>query len=309
MAAPSFPGWRFHAYPAQFSGRAATLVEVAAVPATVPGEMPVLEPAVAATEPVASVVQPPMRRRVPVVLWIFLLLVLFGGGAAAYYVAVVLPGQQVAPPVSTEPTLLPAPQPTPVPEPVPEPPALPIPGTDTDSDGLTNVEELLYRTDFRNPDSDGDTFLDGNEVFHRYNPGAADSSTLASAGAVDEYVDGEGRFSVTFPTSWRQTVGVEGDVSVQAPSLAVFSLTVLPKEASQTLEAWYGTQPSLPDRTGAAVYLTKMGYSALAADDDRFVVLDGGDAAYVFRYDLGDGRTVEYLQTFKMIVNSFRELP
>jgi hypothetical protein len=305
MAAPSFPGWRLHAYPAQFSGRAATLVEVpvAVAAPTVPESVP------EATEELAAV-PVPRRRRVPVVLWVFFAVVVLGGVGAAYYVMVVLPAQQaVAPSVPTAP--VPTPEPTPVPPlPVqPEPPVVPIPGTDTDSDGLTNVEELLYRTDFRNPDSDGDTFLDGNEVFHRYNPGATDSSTLATADAVSEYADGEGRFSVTFPASWRQTVGVEGNISVQAPSLAVFSLTVLPKEASQTLEAWYAGQTTLPERTGAAMYLTKMGYSALAADDDRAVALDGGDVVYLFRYDLVDGRTVEYLQTFKMVVNSFRELP
>ncbi|MEK6545503.1 MAG: hypothetical protein AABZ28_03110, partial [Nitrospinota bacterium] len=44
-------------------------------------------------------------------------------------------------------------------------------GKDADSDGLTDVEEnLIYQTNPNLPDSDADGFLDGNEVFHRYNP-------------------------------------------------------------------------------------------------------------------------------------------
>lgn len=242
--------------------------------------------------------------------WVLVLLVLMlvGGGAGAAYWYLMLRTEPQAPVIAVVPEAPTVAPPVVVPSSPPEP-ALPIPGTDTDSDGLTNVEELLYKTDFRNPDSDGDTFLDGNEVFHRYNPGARDASTLMDVGTVKEYADGEGRFSVTFPATWRQVVSVEGDIQVEAPSLAVFSVQVLPKDLGQTLEAWYLGQTNLPKRDGGAVYLTKAGYQALAADEDRLVVLDGGEQVYVFKYGLADGRTVEYLQSFKMVVNSFKELP
>lgn len=42
---------------------------------------------------------------------------------------------------------------------------------DTDSDGLGDREEVeVYDTDPRNPDTDGDTYLDGQEVAGGYNP-------------------------------------------------------------------------------------------------------------------------------------------
>lgn len=41
---------------------------------------------------------------------------------------------------------------------------------DIDEDGLTNEEELDYRTDPENPDSDGDGYKDGDEVNAGYNP-------------------------------------------------------------------------------------------------------------------------------------------
>lgn len=41
---------------------------------------------------------------------------------------------------------------------------------DDDQDGLTNQEELLYNTNPLNPDTDGDGYLDGDEVKHGYNP-------------------------------------------------------------------------------------------------------------------------------------------
>lgn len=46
-----------------------------------------------------------------------------------------------------------------------------INSADTDSDGLTDKEEvLLWRTDPLNKDTDGDSYLDGEEVSHNYNP-------------------------------------------------------------------------------------------------------------------------------------------
>lgn len=53
----------------------------------------------------------------------------------------------------------------------PPPPPPPRSGPDTDSDGLTDVEEVtIYKSDPRNPDADGDSFNDGNEVVHLFDP-------------------------------------------------------------------------------------------------------------------------------------------
>lgn len=44
------------------------------------------------------------------------------------------------------------------------------PAGDDDGDGLTNADEALWGTDKKNPDTDGDNFLDGEEVKANYNP-------------------------------------------------------------------------------------------------------------------------------------------
>lgn len=41
---------------------------------------------------------------------------------------------------------------------------------DSDNDGLTDMEEIIYGTDSQNPDSDGDGYKDGAEVDNGYNP-------------------------------------------------------------------------------------------------------------------------------------------
>lgn len=44
---------------------------------------------------------------------------------------------------------------------------------DTDDDGLSNTDESYWNTDFQNPDSDGDGFIDGEEVVSRHDPTVA----------------------------------------------------------------------------------------------------------------------------------------
>lgn len=53
---------------------------------------------------------------------------------------------------------------------------------DTDNDGLTDMEEIIYGTNKDNPDTDGDGHLDGAEVENGYNP--------AGAGKLDSDNDG-----------------------------------------------------------------------------------------------------------------------
>jgi len=70
--------------------------------------------------------------------------------------------------------------------------------TDPDKDGLSNIDESYWNTDFQNPDTDGDGFLDGEEVVSGHDPSKAgpdDSlrdlnltqklSELTSAGLVE----------------------------------------------------------------------------------------------------------------------------
>lgn len=47
---------------------------------------------------------------------------------------------------------------------------LPPPEEDVDQDGLSNTDESYWNTDFQNPDTDSDGYLDGEEVASRHDP-------------------------------------------------------------------------------------------------------------------------------------------
>ncbi|MBU1126648.1 MAG: hypothetical protein ABH826_00200 [Patescibacteria group bacterium] len=210
-----------------------------------------------------------------------------------------------------EPTIIiPEPEPEPVPKPI-----LPSRGQDTDSDGLTDVEEELYGTDYRNPDSDGDSFLDGNEVFHRYDPLGFAPSTLLDTGAVKEFFsDKDGvQYSITYPAEWSTFPEINftwfSSKTTNFPPR--FSVEIHEKDlASQTLKDWYEAIEAVGN--GAADLkniTTKNGYSGLESNDQRKVYLNVDASVIEFTYELDETKVINYSQTFQMFVNSFSVQP
>ena len=74
---------------------------------------------------------------------------------------------------------------------------------DTDDDGLTDPEEVLYGTDPNNPDSDGDGVSDGDEVAAGTDPTAASNAAPTADAGADQTVEGNqiGGASVTLDGS------------------------------------------------------------------------------------------------------------
>jgi len=48
--------------------------------------------------------------------------------------------------------------------------SLALPDNDKDADGLSDTDESVWNTDFQNPDTDGDGFLDGEEIASGHDP-------------------------------------------------------------------------------------------------------------------------------------------
>lgn len=181
------------------------------------------------------------------------------------------------------------------------------PGTDTDSDGLTDTEEeVVYGTDPRLPDSDADGFLDGNEVFHRYNPNGTAPGTLLGSGLVTMLVAraGEANFELNYPTIWDIELTDE-ELILDATTGEGFRLTYHQKEPRQPLDEWVELWLDLEDETSG---VTKNGLVLIQTQDQLTNYIDLGYAVLEFTYDTGIKTRVDYLQTYQMMLNSIRIL-
>ncbi len=179
------------------------------------------------------------------------------------------------------------------------------PGRDTDSDGLTDLEEAFYGTNARLPDTDADGFLDGNEVFHRYNPRGTAPGTLLESGLAKEY----GRaasYRVLYPSAW-SVKAVEGQtdgVVFMAPSAETVTIAVEAKsDAAMSLSDWYAAaNPESEEDPLSGT--TKNSYPMLMAENQMTVFVDLGASVMTLVYQVQVKATIDYLQTFQRMVNS-----
>ncbi|MEK7615152.1 MAG: hypothetical protein AAB431_02085 [Patescibacteria group bacterium] len=192
------------------------------------------------------------------------------------------------------------------------------PGKDSDSDGLTDVEEqLIYKTNPNLPDTDSDGFLDGNEVFHRYNPSGTAPGTLLEAKLVQLHTSLES-IQILYPFLWTTETITPVDVSAasqtavstmtfRAPtgeSISMSTYGVLDADVSQAfLLEWiqkHGGQEQVvktKTKDGNELYITRDQLKA-------FVSL--GDRPVLFEFQTGLVGTIEYTQTFQMMINSMK---
>ncbi len=280
-----------------------------------------------ASIPTPTPIQPPRpkKRRWWVSAMLFLLII------ASFFAVLLVYQEYFIPRIGndSEPTntTLSAPQPTiptpTIPEPEPPQEITLLPGLDTDSDGLTDREEALYSTDLRNPDTDADSFLDGNEVFHRFDPLGLAPSTLLDNGTVVQFeaeaTETSPRATLTYPITWtpiETTPSLGWNLALQPLTSSRISIQEIPLgggDAELTLSS-HLEQRELPEsfRTPLSEFLkgtSKNGYSLFTHPSGRLVYLSTPSHLYEFYYDVRTERTIEYLQTFQMIINSFMQYP
>ncbi len=179
-----------------------------------------------------------------------------------------------------------------------------VPGKDSDSDGLTDLEEnLLYKTNPNLPDSDADGFLDGNEVFHRYNPSGTAPGTLLDAGAVRLF-DANG-IQLSFPVPWQTSSPSDQKQSFESTTGETIQLTLFPVLDDTQQQTFINTW--ILEKGGQEQIiktLSKGGYDLYLTQDKlhALIVFDSKIAEFV--YDFGYKTTMDYLQTFQMMLNS-----
>ncbi len=198
-------------------------------------------------------------------------------------------------------------------------PTIPPDGLDSDSDGLTDVEERMWGTNPFKPDTGGQGFLDGNALFNLYSPTSKSPTTLLGAGSVTVVSSTVG-WSLWLPNSWTLTRDVAdgSHVTITAPSRAeTFVLSVEDNSTHLSLTDWvYAHTPSLSGQPLVSIH-TKGAATIETPAAQRTSLLDGvytpdrltafflwGNKVLVFRYQLNSQSFVYFRTTFGMMLNS-----
>ncbi|MCI0479571.1 fibronectin type III domain-containing protein [Candidatus Uhrbacteria bacterium] len=187
----------------------------------------------------------------------------------------------------------------------PEQPTLPPAGLDTDSDGLTDLEEALFGTDPRNPDTEGDGFNDGNEVFHLYNPSKEAPVRLIDSALV-KVVTAPVGWVMSVPTPWEVTMdatdGTKATVDTRHGELFVVTIEQNPRKLP--VLQWY--LEAHPDVNPSQImeYRSKGGLRGIIGVDQLSTYIPWGERVFVFTYDLDGQSFINYRTTYYMMLNS-----
>lgn len=194
---------------------------------------------------------------------------------------------------------------TPPPVPVPVQPKLPPAGLDTDSDGITDLEEQLYGTDPRSPDTDADGFLDGNEVFNLYNPnGKAPASLLDSK--IVRSVETPIGWVMSVPSAWSIKLdSADGSAAtIDSHHGERFVVSVEPNPEKKPVLDWYLAKHPDAKLTQVLQYRSKRGYEGIIGADLLTTYIPWGDRIFILTYDVDDQPFINFRTTYYMVLNS-----
>ena len=181
---------------------------------------------------------------------------------------------------------------------------------DSDRDNLTDVEEDLYGTDKRKPDTDNDGYIDGDEMINLYDPKQAGGALLENSGLVNIYTNPNFNYRVFYPSSWlaRPTDSSSAEVIFQSATSEFIEVSALENPDKLDLVQWFLTQSPNTDLNQIKRLTTKQGYDGLISPDQlTYYLMDKNysEKVYAITYNINELTKVNFLTTFKMMVSSF----
>jgi hypothetical protein len=255
------------------------------------------------------------------------------GGASLYYwrslksapppapVAAIAPEprEEAGPPVAEapiEPVITPE-------EAAPAPPAIPkslgggdlelpslfLPDSaDSDSDGFTDAEEELFKTDPALIDTDSDKYTDSHEAFNLYNPAGKEPEKIIDSGAVKEFDNTAFDYSVYYPASWILGIvdNTNRDVLFSTITGENIEVRVVDKTPGQSFADWFGEWAPAEQFSDLIPFTSVFKQSGYRRSDYMVYYFDDGARVYVIAYHTTTDQIVNYRTVIKMLARSFR---
>lgn len=177
---------------------------------------------------------------------------------------------------------------------------------DTDNDGLTSAEEISFRTDVANPDTDGDGYQDGAEVLNLFSPISGQRAFLNVSGVVKLYKNPTFGYTMWLPQDWvyRSTDESNIEAVLTSPTGDSVLIMVEANSSNEGIEQWYTTKFGAATAKDAR-RLTVAKQPALASADGLSWYLTEGTNFYLVTYDPAVSGVINYPAVFSLLQQTF----
>ncbi len=173
-------------------------------------------------------------------------------------------------------------------------------GLDSDQDGLTDIEENIYKTNSTLLDSDSDSYDDAIEILALYDPAKADGRLLDSE-VVTTYQNTNYYYSVIYPTSWtaRSLTPDKKEVIFTSAMGEFFEVIILNNPLGLSAYNWYLTQnPGVDPKTLSTLLID--GLPAVKSPDGLTTYLGVGSNIFILTYNIGTNRQTNFYTTYRL---------
>ncbi len=176
--------------------------------------------------------------------------------------------------------------------------------TDSDRDGLSDLEELLLGSSPNSEDTDGDGYLDQSEVLHLYDP--ASQGDLLDSLNIEEYYNREYGFSIFVSSLWTvDSVSGNDSLIVSLGKDQYIQIISQKNYDKQSLDDWY-KQTFDVDEVHDSQRFKKGNWQGVFNNDKLTIYLMHPSKKYIItlNYEIGNDNTLYYKNIFNMILQS-----
>lgn len=179
---------------------------------------------------------------------------------------------------------------------------------DLDRDALSDAEEELFKTDPGVPDTDGDGYTDGQEVYNLYNPDGLAPMRLIDSGLVKDYSNPIFNYKIYYPVSWAL-----GNVDDSFRDVLFSTLTgeniearVFDLSPGQSFSDWFSIWAPGQKFGDLRNFTGVFKESGQKRGDNLVYYFTDAKHVYVLLYHTTDSTVVNYRMVMQMMANSLR---
>lgn len=177
---------------------------------------------------------------------------------------------------------------------------------DSDSDGLSDLEEVIFGSSITLADSDEDGYPDKAEVGNLYNPAGAGG--LLDNPGISQYQNSAFNYSIFYVDEWMKQVVADGSTAIfGAIDGSFIQIISQANDGGKTIGNWFGDQ--FPERRiGADDVLEKNGWQGIFHENKKIFYLTGSEKNNIFiiSYVPEPENSLSYYNIFKIAIDSFQ---
>lgn len=180
---------------------------------------------------------------------------------------------------------------------------------DSDGDGLTDLEEDLFKTDPNLADSDQDKYSDSHEVYNLYNPAGKEPQKLSDSGLVTNFTNPTVGYQLYTPISW-----AVGNVDPEYRDVLFSTFTgdyirvhAYEKNANESFADFLARVLPAEKASDYVSFESRFKESGFRRSDYTVYIFFNDTTAMIMAYNLPPSNSVaNYRTVIKMMARSFR---